>query len=126
MNREIKFRALVNSSEEPGKPALVYQGTPDLETLQSFMYHWGDCDLMQYTGINAINGTNIFEEDIVKFNNHGERTGKVFFDQYECCYRIEVVNPYEGQRYQDLNKGRTYQIIGNIYENPNLLEDKGE
>jgi hypothetical protein len=51
MMREIKFRAWDESQNY-----MAYQGTPDLETIQSFMHHFGDKLLMQFTGIKDKNG----------------------------------------------------------------------
>jgi hypothetical protein len=47
--RTIKFRAWDESQKY-----MAYQGTPDLETLQSFIFHFGDKPLMQFTLWNAV------------------------------------------------------------------------
>ena len=90
--------------------------------------------VMQYTGLKDKNGKEIYEGDIVKyldgnecstesgydceeFNNHGA----IFFD--EECGRYDVTNK-QGIGYDDLfDCGVDFEIIGNIYENPELLEE---
>ena len=61
MNREIKFRAWGESQNY-----MAYQGTPDLETIQSFMHHFGDKKLLQFTGLKDYNGKEIYDGDIVQ------------------------------------------------------------
>jgi len=62
MIREIKFRAWDQSQKY-----MAYQGTPDLETLQSFMHHFGDKELMQATGLFDKKGKEFFELDIATY-----------------------------------------------------------
>jgi len=83
-----------------------------------------DCDLMQYTGIEDKNGKECFEGDLVM--DHGYR-GVVEFGT------IERLNKH-GVFYLNLSKGGgtgdkaffdrdlDFEIIGNIYENPELVE----
>ncbi|MCC2443245.1 YopX family protein [Bacillus cereus] len=91
-------------------------------------------DLMQYTGLKDKNDKEIYEGDIVKyldgnewstesgydceeFNNHGA----IFFD--EECGRYDVTNK-QGIGYDDLfDCGVDFEIIGNIYENPELVKN---
>ncbi|HFI0274211.1 TPA: YopX family protein [Streptococcus suis] len=88
-----------------------------------------DCVLMQSTGLFDKNGKEIFEDDVVK---------STWFNDYDDCvgYRKEgtVVyrNGYFGIEYPgDVEKGYSptildfavsVEIIGNIHQNPELLE----
>lgn len=73
MKREIKFRAWDESQKY-----MAYQGTPDLETIQSFMHHFGDKELMQFTGLTDKNGKEIYEGDLIyyEYDDRAEETGK--------------------------------------------------
>lgn len=126
MKREIKFRAW-NAKRE----YMAYQGEPDLETLQSFIFHYGDCELMQFTGLYDKNGKEIFESDLVKinwttYNNRGYFQSDDIYNEHEeittvtykyLSFGFDLKN---GKRCQ-FGKNATIEIIGNIYENPEHL-----
>ena len=83
-----------------------------------------DMILMQYTGLKDKNGKEIYEGDIViVFTNKKWRIGKIIYEH--SGFTIDVTNNKE------LEYGRTSiiesltEVIGNIYDNPELLE-KGE
>ncbi len=45
---------------------MAYQGTPDLETLYSFMFHFGNSkNIMLYSGFDDSFGAKIFDGDII-------------------------------------------------------------
>lgn len=76
-----------------------------------------EAELMQYTGLKDKNGNGIYEGDIIKFK-HDDYT--VPFTQY-----IKFVGgTYQTDDYHFyLHEISHYvEIIGNIYENPELLE----
>ena len=83
-------------------------------------------NVMQCTGLNDKNGEMIFEGDIVK--NERGKIGRVQYLPQECGYVVVLPKgEYKlGHRY----RGGTYyydmklDIIGNIYENPDLLREE--
>lgn len=115
MNREIKFRAWDKDREY-----MAYQGSPDLETLQSFIFHFGDKELMQYTGLKDKNGKgkNIYEADI--FNNTNKTaTGIVSWHKGQWVVKFPT---YQYPLYQFLENDETREVVGNVFENPELLK----
>ena len=74
-------------------------------------------ELMQSTGLKDINGTEIYEGDIIK-NPYDEIYTVKWFDA--AFYLEEKYNG--GFDYFELYSGDNKKVIGNIYENPELLE----
>jgi uncharacterized phage protein (TIGR01671 family) len=116
MSRIIKFRTWIESEKY-----MAYQGESDLETLQSFIFHYGDEKLMQFTGLKDIYGKEIYEGDIVSFKRSvGNWTGKFITTIHEVVF-TDVINAYvlkNGNHYIKLRKHDRYEykILGNIYE----------
>lgn len=75
-------------------------------------------ELMQSTGLKDKNGTEIYEGDIVK-NIYDEIYVVKWFDA--GFYLEERYNG--GFDYSELHFGNNKEVIGNIYETPELLED---
>jgi len=118
------FRAWIESQNY-----MAIQGTPDLETLGSFMRHYSDCkNIMQFTGLLDKNGNKIFEGDIVTYKRSvGNWTGQTMKTTHKIIFTEEVnafVMEY-GSSYIKLRKhwGYEYEVIGNIFENPDLLQN---
>lgn len=108
-----------------------------------------EIELMQSTGLFDRNGKEIFEGDILKFNDEwneycheGYVDGSVEDVNYVEVVRSEICFEFGKTKYPDsslfilmedeqLNfkdfiksEDFEFEIIGNIYENPELLEDK--
>ena len=69
----------------------------------------------QYTGLKDKNGIRIYECDIVK---HGRELDYIDIVEYgNCCFYTSLSSDW-------LSDCENIEVIGNIYENQELLEDK--
>ena len=118
--RDIKFRGY----NEINKKILNWNELLDTNLKNIFTMQKKDTGiiLMQYTGLHDKNGKEIYEGDIVrKFNGI---IGKVIYEHSE--FIIDVTNN------KKLDYGRLdlienfIEVIGNIYDNPDLLEKGAE
>lgn len=72
------------------------------------------CDLMQFIGIKDKNGKEVYEGDIVEFED-GVRDSIVWNKEWQFHTMNNVDNSQE-----DFDNSEAV-IIGNIYENPDLI-----
>ena len=112
MNRPIKYRFW-----RDGKMQQAHQLNAYINTDNNFS---GDGEiLMQFTGLTDKNGKEIYEGDIVDVDDY---SNGAYFGINQPRKRITI-------QYQDLSVGIGFhilhknnaEIIGNIYENPELL-----
>lgn len=83
--------------------------------------------IMQSTGLKDKNGKEVFEGDILAFETDDEVINvNVFWDEEHALFMFESKKYNEQEPLAELVENNTYpfEIIGNIYENPELLEDK--
>ena len=83
-----------------------------------------DVVLMHSTGLFDLNGVEIFEGDIVRFF---DSLYTVFYDIKEGSYRLK---PHDDRWVVDymsnFSSEESFEIVGNIYENKELVEEKNE
>lgn len=128
--REIKFRAWNNSDK-----GFVYFDSPQELYLAGRSDDIGDISshtFMQYTGLKDRNGKEIYEGDIVAtyYAEKAYRKDSVEWGAYtmiicRCDDDFEIFGPYvrSEHSYREMLGGGV-EIVGNIYENPELLEDE--
>lgn len=116
MNREIKFRAY-------NKNTHVWADWESIHRLHDYIElpAW---ELMQFTGLTDKNGKEIYEGDIVTHNIYTKASGRteksepnaVYWNEETCGFETNKEGSYRaGMFYEE------YEVIGNIYENPELL-----
>lgn len=82
----------------------------------------------QFTGLYDKNGRKIFEGDIVRTKKYGKVIGHVNvndYDTFKVVYEpaiFRLVNSTRG--FNLVGRAIDYEVIGNIYDNPELLEVK--
>ena len=136
--REIKFRVWDNFRKKFAKQITTFKfdrcGNINLvvyldranktkEITEQEKIYTNDFELMQYTGVKDKNGKEIYEGDIVKIDD----------EVYEIKWVGAGLSAVKGERRFDWWKfakidGGSYipEIIGNVYENPELLEENND
>jgi len=115
--REIKFRAWDSENEimiaEADLPYLICQNVntvPEDTIRESYIF-------LQYTGLVDKSGVEIYEGDIVSgvlYKDRSEHIGRILFDLNG--YMISTI-----EKSMPLDLTELLTVIGNIYENPELL-----
>lgn len=120
MNRKYKFRAWDGKKMQTdfcvyddGEIITLEHNSYD-GLMRSFKPNW---ILMQFTGITDKEGIEIFEGDIIEYTQHMFNTEKTRVERKEVKWNFDKWNIYE------TNAGESdIRVIGNIYENPELLK----
>lgn len=114
--REIKFRIYDFELKKLFSDSMIKIGLDGFVYKDEFFISDRKYQLMQYTGLKDKNGKEIYEGDIL---NYG--TPKyIYFDEKEGRYLLK--NDNIGYAFYVSDLVNQSEIIGNIYENPELLE----
>lgn len=118
MTREIKYRCY---SKRNG---MNYNNTYFILALSAHYNGRGDDLFMQYTGLNDKNGKEIYEGDCLLARDlYGEYSGSIEWwnDRWTLAYKGKIDGTKQNQ---SLMTVQSPEVIGNIYQNPELLEAK--
>ena len=134
--RELKFRAWLNKEKEMVEVKSIHLSTKKIMYGRSGKYNYGnkavnidEVMLMQFTGVKDKNNREICEGDVAKLPAYLTN-----YTQYAVCKWIDNTNSVEdviGFAFEDMSGKRVrndewedYEIIGNIFENSELLGDE--
>ena len=124
--REIKFRAWLDDRfiYSDGKKEWIYS-TPDgweYTTEDNSGNGWVVNNVSQYTGLKDKNGKEICEGDIIE-NNRPIKKVKQTIEWFRGGFMLKQKGffGYSSIELNDNDSENYYKIIGNIYENPTLL-----
>ena len=141
MNREIKFRVWYEKDKQmidwfslTQNAWNTFRGEQPLSLIYEILVaRKDDFNVMQYTGLKDKNGVEIYKEDIFKDVLNSDQIGVVKFGEYNHCFDDNRVKTYGNHIgfYVDFNDSKIRKdlkywsnhsfIIGNIHENPELL-----
>jgi len=135
--REIKFRAWHKAKKFMDTAWLIDWEHGQVAHRSHNVSQLENCILMQYTGLKDKNGKEIYEGDIVLLRNEfATWKGTVIFN--EGAFKLSInyswgnsMNHFsKTDEFNDMGArielNNTYVVVGNIYENPELLGGAGE
>ena len=141
MSREILFRGKrIDNGEwiegfyfEANEKHMILNFTVQKNELYHNMYEIEPNTVCQYTGLTDKNGNRIWENDFLTCRKY---IGGNFVDEHIECGFIEMKhgafgihrkNPNAYYRpFKDWLEDYEYEVIGNVFDNPELLEKRNE
>ena len=81
-----------------------------------------DIELLQFSGAKDKTGQELYEVDVIKFNDGiDDIYGLISYDDEDAVYCVSYENVIEHLS----NMAGDFEIVGNIFENPDLHEQLG-
>ena len=124
--RKIKFRAWDKENEKMMKVSSLHLENKEISVKENGTFHlFRMQDLMQYTGLKDKNGKEIYEGDIVLIKLDETSTWHKTVVGFKKGAFIANLIDKEDYVYIFHHgfTGDDFEIIGNVYENKNLLEE---
>lgn len=130
----LKFRAWEGGTASrmyPTEEVMLFNGSIWIPDEGSDTHEWvenNDLELMQSTGLKDKNGQEIFEGDVIQYQNtkvpSADSKGIVkYFDNW-AMFGIDVEhNEPRALFFNGLADHISLEVVGNIYENKEFLED---
>ena len=122
--RQIKFRAWDKWHREMFYPAANGWKVVDLEAgrVKNINDSFNDYPIMQFTGLLDKNGKEIYEGDLIQHLPNGNEPRKIYEIKWsgtDCRWQGWSKKPSYWDL--DIHMISNYKVIGNIYENPELI-----
>lgn len=122
--RTIKFRTFYKPDAD-----FDYHDVVDLKNTASYLFHYGECGLEQFTGLFDKNGKEIYEGDflydleIENQESENRRSYKVEYVDQMGCWCVDTSFSRNGTGYVSISDyfvKENLKILGNSYQNPEL------
>lgn len=132
--QQIKFRAWIktgNETDDYVEPMTIQQMIHSKESTFSLEQLNDLVDFEQFTGLKDVNGKEIYEGDIIEFFGANKKIkvkkefGIIVYkaDRYGAGFNSIIQNKERG--YGGINITQDI-VVGNVHENPELLEEEGD
>lgn len=140
--REIKFRAWNKKQKKmyDGNDIISVIGVPGIVNEEQICYRLNEhferlqkqFILMEYVGFKDKRGKEVYEGDVVQFDVVGEnhvsfdkkKKEQIRYHENQVIGELQIKAEYTLFDYEPLNNCCQFEVIGNIYENPNLLQEE--
>jgi len=125
MNRHIKFRVW-DKRETKGRSTQNMLYDAQLHHLWQDFVDYPGYELMQYTGLTDKNGKEIYEGDIVQYNQNSSYDNMDFIAKWSDDKLGFIFQSNSGEQLVNqtphLNRFKHLEVVGNIFEHSELLK----